>query len=41
MIEVLFIKGEFNSIKEIFLEIVNIRDIINEDKIIINKFIFE
>ena len=37
MIEVSAIKGELNSIKEIPLEIVNTRDIINEDKIIINK----
>ena len=37
MIEVSSIKGELNSIKEIPLEIVNTRDIINEDKIIINK----
>ena len=37
VIEVSAIKGKLNSIKEIPLEIVNSRDIINEDKIIINK----
>ncbi len=37
ILEVSAIKGKLNSIKEIPLEIVNSRDIINEDKIIINK----
>ncbi|MCL2934170.1 MAG: hypothetical protein MGG11_18585, partial [Trichodesmium sp. MAG_R03] len=37
IIEVSAIKGELNSIKEIPLEIVNTRELINEDKIIINK----
>ena len=36
-IKVSAIKGELNSIKEIPLEIVNTRELINEDKIIINK----
>ncbi|MDE5108224.1 MAG: hypothetical protein O4808_14550, partial [Trichodesmium sp. St17_bin3_1_1] len=37
ILEVSAIKGKLNSIKEIPLEIVNSRNILNEDKIIINK----